>query len=418
MAYSLTHVQRLRVAQESSFASDLSGSIGNFRDVHFITAEFMPGQEMLADEGMVQGSYYHRNDQAGRKMPTMDASGYLVSTGNALGDGASAPSAADWGLGTILETMFGGYNAAAGSVESGTPAVDTIDADTGEGSNWVEGTVVGVTNGNGKFEVRPVASVSSDELTLAYNLSAAPSGGAELFHSHQFWFAEDPSDSLQFIIEKGSDRDNVHWMMGAMPSSFSLELSPNALARWSATFMGADWEHDNDVATPVGSGALGVGTLAGGEPIPFVDTCLNFTTNSSPSLNHLEAQEIALNLGFAYEAYESTCGVNGVGRMILVPQRPMITGSFVIPADSSKGSYYDIETLEDLRDNETAMRWSLQLGAQGPTQTYFFDCEKVYISNVEPAETQSLHGIRVSWYAVHPQTTNAFLASPLRVFAL
>ncbi len=83
--------------------------------------------------------------------------------------------------GLLVESCLGAtggpgaeYDTVAGSTTS------VINVDTGEGTNYERGTALLVKDGTNGYSVRNVLSVSSDALTLAFDLANAPASGVNL----------------------------------------------------------------------------------------------------------------------------------------------------------------------------------------------------------------------------------------------
>lgn len=84
-------------------------------------------------------------------------------------------------FGLLVESSLGGtggpgaeYDTVAGST------VSVVNVDTGEGSNYERGTALLVKDATNGYSIRNVLSVSTDALTLAFDLSNAPASGVNL----------------------------------------------------------------------------------------------------------------------------------------------------------------------------------------------------------------------------------------------
>lgn len=84
-------------------------------------------------------------------------------------------------FGLLIESCLGGtggpgaeYDTVAGST------VSVVNVDSGEGSNYERGTALLVKDNTNGYSVRNVLSVSSDALTLAFDLANAPASGVNL----------------------------------------------------------------------------------------------------------------------------------------------------------------------------------------------------------------------------------------------
>jgi hypothetical protein len=72
------------------------------------------------------------------------------------------------------------YNTVASSTAGTSAAAAVIKVDTGEGANFAKGQALLIKDGTNGYSIRNVASISSDDLTLNYNLGAAPASGVNL----------------------------------------------------------------------------------------------------------------------------------------------------------------------------------------------------------------------------------------------
>lgn len=96
-------------------------------------------------------------------------------------------TAPEWGplikasLGT--ETIGTERDTVAGSTAGTSAARATLVVDTGEGSEFETGRAVLIKDSTNNYSIRNVRSVSTDTLTLNYNLSAAPASGVNLGQS-------------------------------------------------------------------------------------------------------------------------------------------------------------------------------------------------------------------------------------------
>lgn len=418
MARHLSRVRRLRVAVESAgssnYAQELSGSIASFDDVHFLSAEPTLTEEMLPDEGLVQSVLDHRQPIVGRRTCALELAAYMTS-GGALDDAASPAADAEWGFGKLLQTIMGGYLAAAGSTESGSASstASSVTVDTGHGARWGTRTAAGIVR-NGRLECRPVDSVAGDVLSIGIPFGGAPANAVDVYNARTFHFVSDPDEALQFLLES-ADREAIHWLLG-MQGTVAFAFTPMQNLQATFSLQGADWKQDNDVGTPVGGSAIAVASYDGSDPIPFRDSCVHLTPVASPqATDDLDVSTIELALNFAYEPIGSPCGVNGVRRMHFNPQRPLVTGSFVFPKDSgtTKGN---IRTWQDARANRTSYRTAIQVG-HVPGAAWLFECPIIRITDVSSVDANGIDSIRVAWEALNGGTSSERARSPIAIHA-
>jgi len=132
----------------------------------------------------------------GVSAPTLSFSSYLKHSGT---EGV-APDA-----GPLLKSLFG--TEAIRSTERDTVAgatVSIISVDAGEGVEYQRGDAVLVKNGTNGYSIRPVESVSTDALTLGFDLSDAPGVGVELGKSVTYIPADTGHDTLSMHLYQGN----------------------------------------------------------------------------------------------------------------------------------------------------------------------------------------------------------------------
>lgn len=401
----LKRVERLRIAEEaagsSTFAVDLSGSIASFDDLFYRALEITLGRDMLPTDQVTQRPYTNPYTVIGRKTAEASIETDLLPRGTALTAGTT-PAYTDTAMGTLLKVIMGGYYADEGDTEDGAFASTTsVVGVATDGSRWTPGGAIGVNNANG-FEMREVSSIAGNQITPKVQFSAAPTNGSAVTNAETFFLTDDPATSLQMVVET-ADRDDIWWLQGMQASSISFDLTLNALATMTVGLRGADWEHDDDVGTPLGGGALALGTIADGEPIPFYRAYAYFQTRGAPPMaysaaNELDISALTLTLDLAYEPIPSPSGVNGVRRWKLVPRRPMASVEFVIP--------FENESLWDDWAGRQPKALFIQVGRVAGN-TVLLSLPHLQIQNVQRVESSpSLHGIRVTATALEDNATD------------
>lgn len=90
-------------------------------------------------------------------------------------------------FGRLIEGSFGSkqvnsteYNTITGSSQGTGSAAATVVVDSGEGANFQRGEALLIKDGSNGYKIRNVLSVSTDTLTLNFNLDAAPGVGVNL----------------------------------------------------------------------------------------------------------------------------------------------------------------------------------------------------------------------------------------------
>ena len=383
--------------------------------MHVTSVDETPGQEMLPDEGLTSTDIEHRRPIPGRKTATVELSGYLTGSNDALGDGASTDSTPEWGAGVLLKTIMKGYSETDGALEDGGTASTASVVTPDSAGPWSDGSAMGVVI-SGSFEARP-CDVGGGDLSLDIPLSAAPADGAEIFGPRQFYFDDDPNQSLQLVVE-GPDRDGIHWYRGGQATGLSFELTPNGLVTYSTSLQFADWYHDNDVGTPVGAGAIAESTPDGSDPISWHEGTVVLTPNAAPLLTEVCHAGLSIELNFGFQPIPAVSGTNGIKRWRFMPAKPLVSGTITLIEDSTE-TEHDIETYEDARDAGTRYSLMVQVGATAGA-TWLFYVPDLVFTGVRPVDAGGLAGIELTYEGLHDADAagNRRRTNPLRLFAL
>lgn len=107
--------------------------------------------------------------------------------------------------GPLLKSLFG--TEAVRSTERDTvvgSSVSSINVDTGEGVEFQRGDSVLVKDGTNGYSIRPIESVSTDALTLGFDLSNAPLTGVNLGKSVTYIPADSSHDTLSMHMYHGN----------------------------------------------------------------------------------------------------------------------------------------------------------------------------------------------------------------------
>ncbi len=165
----------------------------------------------------------------GRESPTASLSHYLKASGT---EGSASE------LDQILKAAFGAQTIASTEYDlvSGS-SVSSLNVDTGEGTNYQRGQgllVKDITNG---YSVRNVHSVSTDALTLGFNLANAPATGTNLGKSILYTPEDSGHQSLALWHYLGNG-GALQVLSGARPTAMSFAIEPGALINANFIFEG------------------------------------------------------------------------------------------------------------------------------------------------------------------------------------
>jgi hypothetical protein len=132
-------------------------------------------------------------------------------------------------LGT--ETISTERDTVAGSTAGTATAAAVLNVDTGEGAEFAEGRAVLIKDGTNGYTIRNVKSVSTDALTLNFNLPGAPASGVNLGQSIHYRPASTDHPSFSaYHYQAGSSAAFYQAVAGCKTTSISMDLSANSLA--------------------------------------------------------------------------------------------------------------------------------------------------------------------------------------------
>jgi hypothetical protein len=123
------------------------------------------------------------------------------------------------------------YNTVASSTAGTSAAAAVIKVDTGEGANFAKGQALLIKDGTNGYSIRNVASISSDDLTLNYNLGAAPASGVNLGKAIHFAPAATGHPTYSAHLYQASSSSAFHQAIaGCRTVGMSMEFPANDLA--------------------------------------------------------------------------------------------------------------------------------------------------------------------------------------------
>lgn len=410
MSIEVQGVTRVRVIKETTFGTDLSGSIASFKDVRFNTFDARLTQELLQDQRAVQRFYAEPMDVLGRKAAELTLGMHLEPLGTAIDNAAGALTDPNSAQGVLLKAMMGGWSYDAGSLCASGASSTGCTVTGGQGGRFLPGQVVFLPTGTGNtIEARVIKTRSTDAITWKVATSSSIGVGEAVYNSHTFHMTDDPAESLQFVVES-NERDDIWWLLG-LAGGFSFDLPLNALPTLTASLRGANWKHDDDIGTPLGSvSSLAVATLTDGDPVPFISSEVLFEDATTTTRTPIDISAISISPNITFEPVSSPSGVNGILRYRARRQRPMITGSFT--------TYFETEGYWEKRDARTKMALTVQVGNVAG-KVVFVELPCVQITDVQRADSEGLIGQTVSFKAMEDEyATDQTLEkrrSPMRI---
>jgi hypothetical protein len=168
----------------------------------------------------------------GLETPTATFSSYLKHSGT---EGVAPET------GPILKALFGTEDVA--STEYDTVAGSTtsvIKVDTGEGVNFQRGQSLLIKDGTNGYSIRPVHSVSGDDLTLGFYTSEATPTSTNLGKAITYIPADSDHDTLSLSYYLGNS-GAVLALSGARPVSYSITADAGQLVNGAYNFEGLEY---------------------------------------------------------------------------------------------------------------------------------------------------------------------------------
>lgn len=414
MTFMTPGIARVRIGVESTYAADMTGTIGDLDDIRTMEATPGFGQQMLEDSSVVQRYWQRRLSVLGFDRPTYELASYFVGTGQTLNAAASVTKTVQ---ATVLESILGGYTSpGAGSTVAGSPSPSTtgFTVASGHGSRFQPGGHVWVDVGGTVPEWNVVKTVSTDALTFAWAFSSAPSSSAVVLNSLHVW-PEEPSvaqTSLQVLWEAAVNREHIFLLCGMQATSFGVTMALGDLPQWTASLQGAIDYHDDDIATPQGGSAIAEATYDGGEPSAFVKGGLLFGPIASTTRTLIDFTSFTFTPNISHTPIASPHGTQGIRQMWRERgDAPQV--QFTMPIESTAAKTY-----RTARDNRT--KYQLAAFCGGSAGDFrAIECGTVQIMDVVEADAGGRRGMTITCKVLEDENktsqSTAFRRAPFRL---
>lgn len=260
------------------------------------------------------------------------------------------------------------YDTVSSSTAGTAAAAAVINVDTGEGSTFEVGESLLIKDSTNGYSIRPIASISSDALTLGFNLTAAPASGVNLGKAVLYKPADSGHPSLSVWDYRGNDAA-VQAVAGCKVTEMTIETEAGQFINASFSFDGLTFYWDpveltastNDLdftdddgtfaaAVPVGwyrdphdlaaavTTAMNAANAGETHTVTYTDSTGKYNIKSTGTVLTLKwntgantATSIAAKLGFSTAADSSgtaaTTGYNSATAIVLSsPQTPALDG--------------------------------------------------------------------------------------------
>lgn len=330
--YDQTGVQRVRFNVESSFGNDGTGTIGNFIDLRVCEhCEIMEGTIVGEDTTIVQRPFQVNDLVISEIDPwTANVKSYFQAVGTAA---TAAASVVKTSQSKFLEVILGGYQGNAGSdvVASPSPTTTTFSVTAGQGSRFAEGQLIVIMLAGGSVGyLRLVTSVATDALGIWPALPSAPSTGDDVLNGQILYPTDSPSGSLALLVEKAVDRNDIYLGLGGQ-GTFALDFTRGNLVTWNVPLAGKRYLHDDEFATPLGSGStIGAATYDGGSAIHSMNGLVHFGTAASTTLTSIRDSGLTVDFGIDNLEVSEMSGIDGFAQWQRNTRKP-ITVTLTIP---------------------------------------------------------------------------------------
>lgn len=168
----------------------------------------------------------------GAENPTSSFSAYLKHSGT---EGAASQ------LDEVLTAAFGAEVIAATEYDTVASSTTTlIKVDTGEGVNFQRGQILLVKDATNGYSIRPVHSVSGDDITLGFPLQSAPGTGVNLGKCVLYKPANSGHQSLTLWHYAGNG-GATQMMTGSRVTELGMTFTAGQLINMSMSFEGLEY---------------------------------------------------------------------------------------------------------------------------------------------------------------------------------
>lgn len=188
----------------------------------------------------LSSSIGQKQSTLGIERPEMSFSHYFRASGSA----ATAP---DYNL--LLKSLLGEetiagaeYDTVAGSTAGDADNRAVVNVDTGEGATFQRGEALLIKDGTNGYSVRNIYSISSDALTLGFNLGSAPASGVNLGQAVLYYPAAADSDypTLSAWMYRGNG-GAIELMSGSRCSEMTADVTAGEFVNSSFSLQGIEY---------------------------------------------------------------------------------------------------------------------------------------------------------------------------------
>jgi hypothetical protein len=315
---------------ETTFGTTPSGT---YLDQRMVEGTFAPrfAQATLPDMTVQSRVHDRASHRVGSKFGCGFAASFYV---DGLPSGlvsASTFSHPQNNVAEMLRALMGGQTGDVGSTIDSACGADTTVITVTTAANFGAGEAVVVNN-----EMRRIASVAGNELTLDVDLSAAPGSATVVYNTATFYLDEDgvggSGDSLNWQVVAQDAGDG--YQFEGCAGTFTLRTGLDELLVMDADFQAADWSRLSGVSLTSGL------SYTGGGPLPISAGRLYMAASGTTTLITLPCPQFEFNPGLVLAPERALNGTETVVRWRMMRSEPTI--SFFIPHSmSSWQTYFD-----------------------------------------------------------------------------
>lgn len=398
---------RLRVRQESSYGTDMSGSLGSWDDV----PANMDSIEVERLEEIVQpGHLIQRLDQRdlGVPMPREAKVGFSTNLETVTTVGGSGTAPAQHWLGVMLECGFGGKRISTGTTIATTSTSSSLNVTSA--STYRAGGAVAMVNASGLLEIREIKSISSNNIVLKMAFSFTPANAAVVYGVATYFLHNNPLGAdptyLQLALEGYNPKDRWIFPGGALSSFGFSGLEPKGIPRikWG-------WQHPTWLPADGSSTAANLRSAALAQ-VAYTHTNLSTvraadyrlrTLSGSTIPSFLNAPKVEITPNVEYEALETPGGGSGLAANTNCFGYRRVEQYEKSAVDVSLDVHWENDTtLDDYHANATPLGLLCQIGVSQSKGGCLISVPRLQIS--KPPGEILLGGVRgksLTLYALH-----------------
>lgn len=310
----ITNLGRLRLAVEAAFATDGTGTMGDFFSIRTDVGRWKakgPTRAQIPVDPMRSFRGQKYANERGFKHGQLETGGALCSVGTEIANGVTPTKN---GTAKLFEQILGGYRTGEGSVVATYTSTTEFVVAAGDGAQMLDGQLLFVETaaGSGLFVLTFVQTRATDTLTLGLALPAgAGAVGCKVLNVLMSFETDKPVGTVQWLAETTRLRDHIMLYAGCF-GTLGLEWPLGDALKWSTTQQTTTWIHDDDLATPQGGSALSIGYAYDvGTPVIGRGNSLHFGPANSTARVSRKIAEFTCDPGIAQVPIPSHNGVEG-----------------------------------------------------------------------------------------------------------